>query len=58
MDKESKNLIDVLVNLCWYMRGGLSLEDAYRTTAEEREIIMSMVSKHIDVSKETGQMMI
>lgn len=40
------------------MRGGLSLEDAYRTTAEEREIIMSMVSKHIDVSKETGQMMI
>jgi len=58
MDKESKEIVDTLVNLCWYMRGGLTIDKAYDTTPEERDSIMKMVKSHIETSKETGQIML
>jgi hypothetical protein len=58
MDKESKDIVDSLVNLCWYMRGGLTIEQAYGITPEERELIIKMVGAHVESSKETGQVIL
>lgn len=58
MDKESKDIIDGLINLCWYMRGGMTIEQAYSVTPEEREMIVKMVGAHVETSKETGQVII
>lgn len=40
------------------MRGGLTIEQAYGITPEERELIIKMVGAHVESSKETGQVII
>lgn len=40
------------------MRGGMTIEEAYSVTPEEREMIVKMVGAHVETSKETGQVVI
>lgn len=58
MDKESREIVDTLVSLCWYMRGGLNIEDAYNTTHDERVSMSQLIKRNIETSKETGQVII
>lgn len=53
MEKESKALKKELFELAWYMRGGLSFSEAYMLDVQDREILSSIISEHLDVTKET-----
>ncbi len=52
-DKDSKAIKRSLYKLCWYMRGGLSLEEMFYLSPDEREIIVSIVNENLEVTKET-----
>jgi len=54
LEKESKALKKSLIKLCWYMRGGMSLEEAWTTSYSDRELINSLISENLDIVKETG----
>lgn len=54
LEDESKELKFQLTKLCWYMRGGLSYDEAYALGPEEREIITRLISDNLDTTKETG----
>ena len=54
-DKETKALKSELFKLCWYMRGGLSYDQALQLGSQEREIIADLIKENLDVTKKTGQ---
>lgn len=55
LEKESKQIKFDLAKLCWFMRGGLSLTEAYDLSVEDREIMSTLVKENLDTAKKTGQ---
>jgi hypothetical protein len=53
MEKETRNIrLDVL-KLCWYMRGGVTYEEAMQMSQQEREIINDIVKDNLETTKKT-----
>jgi|TARA_R110001592_G_scaffold153472_5_gene381947 hypothetical protein len=44
-----------LARLCWYMRGGISLEEVYQCGPEDREIFSKLIKENLETAKKTGQ---
>ena len=52
-DKDSKALRKSILKLCWYMRGGLTLEEAMIIGFQDRELISEIISENLKVTEET-----
>jgi hypothetical protein len=55
LEQQSKQIKFDLAKLCWFMRGGLSMTEAYDLTPEDREIISTLIKENLDTAKKTGQ---
>lgn len=44
-----------LSRLCWYMRGGLTLSEAYELSHEDRQVISQLIEDNLETAKKTGQ---
>jgi hypothetical protein len=53
-EKDQIALKKECINLSWFMRGGLSLSEAYTMSFEEREIVGEMVKEHLETTKKSG----
>lgn len=54
MEKETQDIrLDVL-KLCWYMRGGVTYEEAMQMTSIERNLINKIVKENLDTTKKSG----
>jgi hypothetical protein len=54
MEKETRNIrLDVL-KLCWYMRGGVTYEEAMQMSQIERGIINDIVKDNMETTKKSG----
>ena len=54
MEKETRNIrLDVL-KLCWYMRGGVTYEEAMQMSSAERAIIDDIVKENLATTKKSG----
>ena len=54
MEKDTRNIrLDVL-KLCWYMRGGVTYEEAMQMSQQEREIINDIVKDNMETTKKSG----
>lgn len=53
MEKESRALKDELYKFCWYMRGGLTAEQAFQLSNEDREIIAKIIEGNLEIAKKT-----
>lgn len=53
LDQESKALKHELFRMCWFMRGGLTLEQAYNLDFEDRQIIGKIIESNLETTKET-----
>lgn len=54
MENDKKELKQELFKLSWYMRGGLSIEEAFGLSYEDREIIGKIVKDNMEVTKKSG----
>ena len=54
MDKESRAIKDEAIRLMWWMRGGLSYEDALMLTIPEKEIINELIKDNMKSTKDSG----
>ncbi len=54
LDSESKQLKADLFRLAWYMRGGVTLNEAFNTTYEDREIMSTIIKENLDTTKKSG----
>jgi len=54
MESQSKNLKMELLRACWYMRGGVTLQEAYHMSPDERSILGQLVKENMDTTKKSG----
>ena len=54
MDDDIKALKSEIFKLSWFMRGGMTLEEAFQLSYDDRSIINEMVKDNLDTTKETG----
>jgi hypothetical protein len=54
MEQESKALKNELFRFCWYMRGGMTISEAYELGYEEREIISKIIEDNLETTKKSG----
>jgi hypothetical protein len=55
LDGEAKQLKYELYKMTWFMRGGLSVDEAYNMSYEEREIVNDIIKENLETAKKTNQ---
>ena len=54
MDKDIKNIRREALQMAWYMRGGISYEQALQLSVSEREIISKIIKENMETTKKSG----
>lgn len=54
MDREVEAIKHNLYQLCWFMRGGLTIEQAYMMDVADQNIIGKIIKSNIETTKESG----
>jgi len=54
MDEESKALKKEIYKLAWFMRGSLSIEEAFSMDLMDRDILIEIIKENLETAKETG----
>jgi len=53
-ERQSRAIRDEILRFCWYMRGGITYNDAMLFGKEERKIISEIVKDNLETSKKSG----
>ena len=53
LDNESKQFKADLLRLCWYMRGGLTMTEAFETCQEDRILMSAIVKETLLTTKKS-----
>jgi len=53
-DRESKALKQEILKFSWYMRGGLSYDDAIMLSYQDRQIISEIIKENLETTKDSG----
>ena len=54
MEKETKSIRQEVLKLCWYMRGGITYDEAMQLGQVERDIINELVKDNLETTKKSG----
>jgi hypothetical protein len=54
MEKEVEAVKEDLLRVCWYMRGGLTLSEAYEMDYQDRVIIGKIIEDNLETTKKSG----
>lgn len=54
MEKEAAAIREESFKLCWYMRGGLTYQEAATLSPRERELIGKIVKDNLETTKKSG----
>ena len=55
MDNEIKNFEGELYKMAWFMRGGVTLDELFGSSHEDREVMGKVIKDNLDTAKKTGQ---
>lgn len=53
-DKESRAFKEEALRVSWWMRGGVSYDEAMQLSHAERGMINKIIKEHLDTTKESG----
>ena len=53
-EKDTKALKSELLRITWFMRGGISYNDAQMLTPEDRELVAKLIEGNLETTKESG----
>ena len=54
MEKETRSIRQEVLKLCWYMRGGITYDEAMQLGQVERDIINEIVKENMETTKKSG----
>ena len=54
LEKETKNLKHELLKICWYMRGSITLDEAYNLCNEDKSLIGDIIKENLETTKKSG----
>lgn len=53
-ENQVKTIKQEILRFCWYMRGGISYNDAMLLSVEDRKIISEIVKENLETAKKSG----
>lgn len=54
MEREAKKIKDDLIRICWYMRGGITYNEAHELSLTEKNMIMKLIDENLEMTKKSG----
>ena len=54
MENQQKEIKSEVMKLCWYMRGGMTLNEGYNVSYEDRVLINDIVKENLETTKKSG----
>jgi hypothetical protein len=54
MEAETKTIRSEIIKLCWYMRGGVTYDEAMQMSHNERLSMSSLVKENLETTKKSG----
>lgn len=54
MEADQKQLKNDIFKLCWYMRGGVTLDEGFALSIEDRKIIANIIEENLETTKKSG----
>jgi hypothetical protein len=54
MEKETREIRQEAIKVSWYMRGGLTYEQALHLSLTERTTISDLIKENLETTKKTG----
>jgi hypothetical protein len=54
MEKETQNIRLDILKLCWYMRGGVTYDEAMQMGHVDRNLINDIVKDNLETTKKSG----
>ena len=54
-DNETKNLKLEIMKICWFLRGGMSWNEALVLSPDERAVATQLVKENMETTKKSGQ---
>jgi hypothetical protein len=54
-ESQAKNLKLEIMKVCWFLRGGMSWNEALILSPDEREIVSQLVKENMETTKKSGQ---
>jgi len=52
-EKDSKAIRKNLLKMCWYMRGGITYDEAIMLSHEERKFISEIIEENLETTEKT-----
>lgn len=53
LDKEAKALIKEILRIAWQMRGGITLNEAYMLSYDDRNIIAEIIKENMELTEKS-----
>jgi hypothetical protein len=53
-DRQSRAIKDDAIRLVWWMRGGISYEDAMTLSLDEKTMINDLIKENMETTKKSG----
>lgn len=54
MDKDSKAINKNLIEMCWYMRGGITYNEMIMLSPTDRKHIMELIKSNLETTNKSG----
>lgn len=54
LQNQQKEYKAELLKICWYMRGGITLEEAYNLSYEDKTLIGDIIKENLETTKKSG----
>jgi len=54
MERESSDLRNDSIKICWYMRGGVSYNEVMAMNLKERQMISALIKENLETTKKSG----
>lgn len=54
MDKEAANIKNEIIKMCWFMRGGITYNEAMNLSHSERVMISELIKDNLETTKKSG----
>ena len=54
MEKESNDIKQEALKMAWYMRGGLTYDQAMHLGVAERKLISDLIKENLETTKKSG----
>ena len=54
MEQETSGIRREILKLCWYMRGGVSYDEAMQMSQQERAAMSEIVKENLETTKKTN----